>query len=78
MTDAEETLGDWFQEDHDFLLIDLDDIIIGFLHIGYRGSTVAWIEDIYVDSDFRNRGVATQEIHLAEEIIKKKPNYTAI
>lgn len=75
---AEETLEDWLGQDNDFYMIALDGDVIGFLHIGYRGSNVAWIEDIYVDPEYRNQGVATQAIHLAEDIIKKRPDYTAI
>ncbi len=51
---------------------------VGFIHIGYRGSNVAWIEDIYVDISYRNQGIASKAIELAEEMVRKNPNYTAI
>ncbi len=51
---------------------------MGFLHIGYRGANVAWIEDIYVDRNYRNKGIATQSIYVAEEIIKSHAGYTSI
>lgn len=78
LKEAEKTLKNWLQEDHDFYMIEFDNSVVGFLHIGYRGANVAWIEDIYVDPDFRNRGIASNAIHLAENIIKGKPGYTAI
>ncbi len=76
--EAEKTLQSWMTENHELYMIDYDGTIVGFLHIGYRGENVAWIEDIYVDEKYRNIGIATKSIHLAEEIIKSKPAYTAI
>ena len=52
--------------------------IVGFLRIGYRGGNVAWIEDVFVKEEFRNRGIATESIRQAEEIIKATPPYNAI
>ena len=33
---------------------------------------------IFVDEEFRNRGIATKSIEEAEKIIKKQPQYTAV
>lgn len=76
--EAEKTLQDWILEGHELYMIRYNGNIVGFLHIGYRGGNVAWIEDIYVDDQYRNIGIATQSIHLAEEIIKSKSAYTAV
>jgi ribosomal protein S18 acetylase RimI-like enzyme len=51
---------------------------LAFLHIGYRGSNVAWIEDIYIDKEHRSKGIASSSIHQAEEIIRANPQYTAV
>ena len=59
-------------------MLDYDGNTVGFLHIGYRGPIVAWIEDVYVDVEDRSIGIATESIHLAENIIKSKDGYISI
>lgn len=76
--EAEETLGNWLESSNELYLIKYKQFVVGFLHIGYRGENVAWIEDIYVDKNYRNKGIATQSIHVAEEIIKSHVGYTSI
>lgn len=75
---AEETLDGWLQPGHELRVITLDGETAGFLHIGYRGSNVAWIEDIYVSPKFRGQGVGTGAIALAEGLIAQKPGYDAV
>lgn len=75
---AEETLIDWLNENNELYLIVKDEKTVGFVRIGYRGDNVAWIEDIYVDEKYRNKGIGTEAIKLSENIIKAKPGYTAI
>ncbi len=76
--EAEETLENWLEPSHELYLIKFEQFVVGFLHIGYRGGNAAWIEDIYVDKNYRNKGIATQSIHDAEEIIKSHAGYTSI
>ena len=76
--EAEETLENWLNPLHELYMIKSEQFVVGFMHIWYRGGNVAWIEDIYVDKDYRNKCVATQAIHIAEEIIKSHADYTAI
>lgn len=68
--EAEKALENWLQLSHELYMIKYKQSVVGFLHIGYRGGNVAWIEDIYVDKNYRKKGIATQSIHLAEKIIK--------
>jgi len=75
---AKENIELWTGTDHELKVILFNNAFAGFVHIGYRGSNVAWIEDIYVDDKFRNKGIGTRAINLAEEIIKSKHGYTAI
>ena len=75
---AEETLNEWLKPDHEMYIIDYKEKTAGFIHLAYKGSNVAWIEDIFVDENFRNKGIATAAIKIAEEIIKSNPGYTAI
>ena len=76
--EAEETLGNWLGSSHELYLIKYKQFIVGFLHIGDRGGNVAWIEDVYVDKNYRNKGIATRSIRVAEEIIKSHAGYTSI
>ncbi len=75
---AKENLAAWTGKDHELYIIQEDDMPIGFLHIGYRGGNVAWIEDVFVAEDYRGKGVGTQAITEAEKIIRGKPGYTAV
>jgi ribosomal protein S18 acetylase RimI-like enzyme len=76
--EAGKTLQDWLSEDHELYLIGYNSIVVGFLHLWYKGPKVAWIEDIYVDKNYRSRGIASDAILSAENIVKGKPGYTAI
>ncbi len=75
---AEETLIEWLKPPSELYSIVYENETVGFLRLAYRGSNVAWIEDIYVDSKHRNKGIATQAIKTAEKIIKSNPDYNAI
>ena len=75
---AEQNLMDWTSGDNHLYMIMSEEGITGFLRIGFRGANVAWIEDIFVKEEFRNRGIATESIRQAEEIIKSKPQYNAV
>ena len=76
--EAEDTLCAWTRSAHALYCICFSGQNVGFLHIGYRGQSVAWIEDIFVEPAFRKRGIATQAITLAQEQIAQNPAYTAI
>lgn len=75
---AEQNLKDWTTGDNQLYVIVCANAVVGFLRIGYRGGNVAWIEDVFVKEEFRNRGIATESIQQAEEIIKATPPYNAI
>ncbi len=78
ISSAAETLNGWLEPGHELRVITLDGESAGFVHIGYRGGNVAWIEDIYVAPQFRGQGVATRAIALAERLIAQKPGYDAV
>ncbi len=64
---AKQTLFEWTGEDHELCVIIDGNVDAGFLHVGYRGGNVAWIEDIYVDAEKRGRGIASRAIAEAEK-----------
>ncbi len=69
---ARENLASWTEADHELYAILGDGKPVGFLHLNMRGSTVCWIEDIFVEEDLRGRGIASESIRLAEEILRKR------
>ena len=73
-----ETLERWGSADHALYVIFADAVSVGFVHIGFRGGNVAWIEDIYVDRQHRGRGIASQAIQRAEETIAQNEAYDAV
>lgn len=75
---SEQTLFEWTGEDHELCVIMDGNVDAGFLHVGYRGGNVAWIEDIYVDAEKRGRGIASRAIAEAEKNIRARKRYTAV
>jgi len=75
---AEQDLKEWTAEGNQLYMIMYANTFAGFLRIGYRGGNVAWIEDVFVKEEFRSRGIATESIRQAEEIIRATPPYDAI
>ena len=73
-----QNLNNWLSKDNELYMIIYEDDVIGFLRIGYRGGNVAWLEDIFVDEEYRNKGVATESIRQAEIIVSNKPPYNAM
>lgn len=69
---AREDIAAWTAENHDLFVIMKSDQPVGFLHLNMRGSTVCWIEDIFVSEEFRRQGIASGAIRLAETLLKER------
>ena len=65
-----EDLRNWTQTGHGFFFILCDGEAVGFVHLGNRGAEADWLEDIYVERNWQNRGIGTRAIELVEEIVK--------
>jgi len=76
--ETRQTLERWTAKDNSLYVILSEGACVGFVHIGWRGGNVAWLEDIYVDRARRGQGIASRAIDLAEKIIAKKKNYDAV
>jgi ribosomal protein S18 acetylase RimI-like enzyme len=76
--EAESLLKEWLSPPHIFYMIEVRKRIVGFIHICFRGKEVAWIEDIYIDVEMRNQGVATRAIGECETIMKEQRGATAL
>lgn len=72
------TLNEWQVHPNALFVIMCDKASAGFIRINFRGPSVAWIEDIFVDSQLRGRGIASSAIAAVEILIKDTPGYTAV
>ena len=52
---ARENLASWTKEEHELYDILGDGIPVGFVHLNWRGATVCWIEDIFVEDSLRRQ-----------------------
>lgn len=69
---AREDLAGWLKEDHELYDILADGVPVGFVHLNWRGTTVCWIEDIFVEESLRKRGIASRAIGLVEETLRNR------
>jgi len=76
--ETRKTLKRWTAKDHSLYVVITEGVSVGFVHVGWRGGNVAWIEDIYIDRERRGQGLAAQAIACAEKIIAKDKRYTAV
>lgn len=77
-SDLRDTLAEWLKPPSAFYIITENEQPVGFLRICYRGPDIAWIEDVFVDTGYRGRGIATGAIQAAEQIVANTPGYSAI
>jgi len=61
----------WTAEAHKLYFIEKDSIKAGFVHLGSRGSSLNWLEDLFVLPEYQDQGIGTEAIRLAEEIVKQ-------
>lgn len=69
---AREDIIAWTAEAHDLFVIMKSGQPVGFLHLNMRGSTVCWIEDIFIAEEYRRQGIASAAIGLAENLLKER------
>lgn len=69
--DSHENLKEWTKDGHRLYLIRVDDAVVGFVHMGSRGSEIDWLEDIFVLPEYQGNGIGTYAIRQMEEIVKE-------
>lgn len=72
------TLAEWLVHPHALFVILSGGASVGFIHLHFRGPSVAWIEDVFVDAEQRGQGIASSAIAAAEAIVMNTPGYTAV
>ena len=69
--EAREDLQNWTADGHALYFIREDEAPIGFVHLGSRGGAVDWLEDLFVLPAQQGRGIGTEAVRLAEEIVRQ-------
>ena len=70
--EARKTLLDWTKDDHILYVILWNGVPAGFIRTHCTSSTVCWIDDIYVDTPHRGKGIATEAIRQVENALREK------
>lgn len=60
----------WTCEGHILYLVKQGSEYIGFAHLGSRGATIDWLEDIFVIPKYQGQGVGSKIIEDLEKIVK--------
>lgn len=68
--EAREDLFAWTGAGHAFYFIDCGGQHVGFLHLGSRGAKIDWLEDLFVLPQHQRKGIGSQAVRLAEEIVR--------
>lgn len=58
-------------EDNLFYIVKFQNHYIGFARLGNRGAKIDWLEDLFIDEQFQNRGLGTQVINILENKVKQ-------
>lgn len=73
LTDEEAELDyiAWTNEGHRLFLIEQDSTYIGFAHLGSRGASIDWLEDLFVVPEYQSLGIGSCVINKFETIVKQ-------
>lgn len=69
--EAYDDLKEWTKIGHCLYFIICDNEIVGFVHLGSRGSEIDWLEDIFVLPEFQGKGIGSEAIRQVENIVKE-------
>lgn len=68
--ETQEDLTLWTSSGHALYFIRENGTPVGLLHLGSRGAEIDWLEDLFILPAYQGRGLGTQAVHLAEEIVR--------
>lgn len=69
--ESEETLKEWLEKGSVFSIF-YGEKLAGFVSIRFGGTNAAWLEDIFIDKEFRNKGIGKLVIKELDDILMKK------
>ena len=62
------TLNEWIEQGSVYNIF-LDDIYVGFFYIRLGGQNVAWLEDLFILEEYRNKGIGKLAIQKLDELM---------
>lgn len=68
--EAEESL-DYWNNNSDIYLINMDKQIIGFTRIRYGGTKSSWLEDLFISKEYRGNGYGNRSMKLIDAKMKE-------
>lgn len=73
LTDEEvnQDLMSWTQKGHQLYFVLYENENVGFLHLGSRGASMDWLEDLFVLPQYQGKGIGSQAIACAEQMVKE-------
>lgn len=69
--DARLDYNDWTKEGHILYLVKYMDDLIGFAHLGNRGASIDWLEDLFILPEFQNKGIGRTVISNLEVVVEE-------
>jgi predicted acetyltransferase len=68
---SQETLKYWIEEGVVYNIL-LDDEPVGFFYVKFGGQDVAWLEDLFIIEQYRNKGIGKYAMQKLDELMIKK------
>lgn len=68
---SELLLKEWVHEGTIYNIY-LDNKVVGFLYVKFGGQEVAWLEDLFILDDYRQKGIGKTALERLDEIMIKK------
>lgn len=69
--EALDDLAIWTGNGHKIYLIYNEGTVVGFVHLGNRGATIDWIEDLFIKPEYQGNGFGSRALNLVEEMVKE-------
>jgi len=69
--EARADLRAWTGKGHQLYFITLGELTAGLLHLGSRGREIDWLEDLFVLPEYQGRGIGSEAVRLAEELVRR-------
>lgn len=70
--DVLKDIRNWTSKGHLLFKIIYENSFIGFLHLGSRGASIDWIEDIYIEEKYQNKGLGSAAIIEVDKYIHEQ------
>ncbi|SHI46279.1 GNAT family N-acetyltransferase [Lutispora thermophila] len=74
--ESQETLREWIQEGSVYNVF-LDNEVVGFFYVRFGGQNAAWLEDLFILEQYRNKGIGRYAMKKLDELMIEK-NVVAI